>query len=169
MKRKKLIIILIIAIIFISISILATIFILNRKNEPKVVKLGSENFEEYFILDVDIEDFNVERGRGLYAWYQGTATLKAKARLKKDVQVDGVVIKGRVITSGLCWASKVYNFTLELDKNGEAEYSKQITTGEAGMLYPEEPGFGTYLYEANENEFLVKNAAYIEVSGSIIE
>lgn len=168
MKRKS-IIILSIAIIFISISTLVVIFALKQNREPKLVKLGSDNFEEYIILDVDIENFNVERGRGLYAWYQGTATLKAKARLKKDVQVDEVIIRGRVITSGLCWASKTYSFILELDKNGEAEYSKQITTGEAGMLYPEEPSFSTYLYEPNENEFWVKNTAYIEVSGSIIE
>ena len=168
MKNNKIIIISIICIILAIISITSIIIVANKKNEPKIIELGSENFEEYIILDVNIEDFNVEQGRGLYSWYKGVAKLKATAKLKKDVQVDGVIIKGRIGTSGLCWASKTYDFILELDKNGEAEYSKQITTGDAGMLYPDEPSICTSLYEANENEFLIKNA-YIEVSGSIIE
>ena len=168
MKKKKIIIISIICITIAIIAIISITIVFNKKNEPKVIELGSDNFEEYIILDVNIGDFNVEQGRGLYSWYKGVAKLKATARLKKDVQINEVVIKGRIGTSGLCWASKSYDFILELDKNGEAEYSKQITTGDAGMLYPDEPSICTYLYEANENEFLVKNA-YIEVSGSVIE
>lgn len=168
MKKKQIIIISIICLILAIVVITSIIIVLNKKQEPKIIELGSENFEDYIILDVDIENFNVERGRGLYSWYKGVATLKAKARLKKDVQVNEIIIKGRIGTSGLCWASKSYDFILELDKNGEAEYSKQITTGEAGMLYPDEPSICTDLYKANENEFLVKNT-YVEVTGSIIE
>lgn len=168
MKRNKIIIIfsIIILMVFVVVIVKAT-FISNKKKEPQIIELNSENFNEYIILNVSIEDFNVENGRGVYAWYKGVAKLKASARLKKDVQINDVVINGRIELSGLCWASNSYSFILELDKNGEAEYNKQISTGEGGILYPDEPKFYT-VRKPIENEFLVKDA-YIQVSGSIVE
>lgn len=114
----------------------------------------------------------LKSGSGLYSWYKGTAKLNASARLKKDVKVDNVRINGRVITDGLCWASKIFEFTLELDKDGKAEYSKLISTGEAGMLKPDEPKiyYNTFVEqnEKRENEFCIKNAL-LQVSGNVIE
>ena len=168
--NKKLLIIPLIIIIILLIS--GGIFFIVHKqieaSKPKIIELTSENFAEYIIFDVDISNFQVENGRGLFTTYKGTAQLTATARLKKDVEINNVVINARVVTSGLCWAGNEYKFTLELDKNGEAEYSRRITTGDAGILYPDEPKFHTLEMDKLENEFIHKNI-FLEVSGSVVE
>lgn len=167
--KKLLIIPLIIIIILLIIG--GIILIVNKQietNKPKVIELTSKNFGEYIIFDVDISDFQVEKSAGLLSLLKGTAQLTATARLKKDVEINNVIITGRVVTSGLCWAGNEYKFTLELDKNGEAEYSKKITTGDAGMLYPDEPKYHTLETGKLENEFIHENI-FLQVSGSVVD
>ena len=161
--RKKVVIFSVISIAILILAIVGIFICMNK--EPKIIEISSQNFEEYIIFNASLEDFNVEKGRGLYAWNKGTAKLIASAKLRKDVEANNIIITGRAILDGLCWAGKIYNFTLELDKNGEAEYSSQITTGEGGMLYPDKPTFFT-IDEPNENEFIFKNV-YLTVNGTI--
>ena len=166
-NKKRLIVIILVILFLIIIGISAFIFY-KVLTKPKIIELTNENFNDYIIFNIDISNFEVEKGRGLYAWYKGTAQLNASAKLKKDVEIDNVVINVRTVTSGLCWAGNQYEFVLELDKNGEAEYSKEISTGDAGMLYPDEPNFHILEVDKLENEFINKNA-FLKVSGSIIE
>ena len=57
--------------------------------------------------------------------YTGIANLEVEARLKKDVKVNNVKISGRISTTGMCWAMKNFDFSLQLDKNGEGDISNQ--------------------------------------------
>ena len=160
------------AIIFLIIGLLALciigIFIFQILSKPKIIELNKDNFQDYIIFNLSLDDFEIENGSGLYAWFKGTAKLNVSAKLKKDVEVDNVVINGRIHLNGLCWAGNNYTFTLELDKNGEAEISKEITTGEAGILKPDEPILLSSEYYLQDGEFILENA-YLEVSGNIIE
>lgn len=171
--NKKILIIFL--IIIIMLLVIAGIFIVINKNKlpieenkPKVIELTSENFNDYIIFDVNLSNFQVENGGGLYSWYKGTAQLTATARLRKDVEINNIIINGRMVPSGLCWAGNEYEFVLELDKNGEAEYSTQITTGDAGMLYPDEPILSALEIDKKENEFIYKDV-FLVVSGSVTE
>lgn len=165
MKNKKIVVL--VGIIFFIAIIGVVFYLIFSKNTPKTIELNSENFEDYFIFDVSIDDFNVQKSGGLFSSYKGTAKLNASAKLKKDVKLENVTVNGKIITSGLCWAGNVYSFTLDFDKDGKAEYSKTITTGDAGMLYPEEPKLLT-IDDVSDGEFILEGA-YLKVSGSIIE
>lgn len=149
------------------------------EEEPVAVTLTSENFSDYIILDVKIDDFEEENQIGLFGnEYRGAATLSATASLRKDVEVDSVIIEGRIVTDGLAWALNVYNFTLELNKDGEANYSDTIYSGEFGLLRPESPTIMStpmldMALSLNENEFITSvdndGGVAIQVSGTIYE
>ena len=142
------------------------------------VVLDSANFEDYIILNVKLDDITEETKRGLFGTeYRGEAKLIASASLRKDVEVDSVKIKGRIMTDGLGWALKVYEFTLELNKDGEAEYSETIYSGDYGLIRPELPiimnkkSLESILSLAND-EFTVESnqkAVAVSVTGKIYE
>lgn len=147
-------------------------------DEPVAITLDSSNFFDYIILDVKLEDIEREQRTGLFGTeYRGSAQLTAEVSLRKDVQVDSVVIEGRIVTEGLGWALNIYDFTLELDKDGEAEYSNTIYSGEYGILPPDNPNMmnSTMLQGAltlNANEFITEvddGAVALQVSGTIYE
>lgn len=147
-------------------------------SEPVAVTLDSSNFSDYIVLDVKLEDIEQEERRGLLGLeYRGSAQLTAEASLRKDVQVDNVVIEGRIVTWGMLWNYNIYNFTLELNKDGEAEYSNTIYSGEYNLFSPENPTLMNAdemqrSLELNENEFITEvddGAVAIQVSGTIYE
>ncbi|MDD3241859.1 MAG: hypothetical protein PHQ64_03735 [Bacilli bacterium] len=143
------------------------------KKEPVAITLNKDNFEEYIILDVQLNEFEKQSQRGLVTRYEyrGSAKLEAKARLRKDVKVENVIIKGKILTSGWCWAANTYEFTLELDKDGRAEYSETIYSGDYGLASPEEPSISSAIdrwVDVQENEFIVDNII-IQVDGVVYE
>lgn len=93
-----------------------------KEKEPVAVKLNEDNFSDYFILDVQLKNYKREEQTDLISRYEyrGSADLVATVRPKKDVTIEDVVINGKIITSGMTWAGNVYQFTLELDKDGKA-------------------------------------------------
>lgn len=141
------------------------------KKEPVKVELSSDNFSDYIILDVQFEDADSKSKKGILGTeYKGTATLKATARLKKDVQVENVVIEGRIRTSGQLWSGNEYTFKLELDKNGEANYSKQVDTG--GYTFAIKPEEQPIIYDLDldpdEDEFIY-DKYIIKVNGNVYD
>lgn len=150
--------------------------------EPTAITLNADNFNDYIILDVKIEDFEKETKMGLIGpEYRGSAELSASASLRKDVAVDNVVIQARIVTEGFGWDYNIYSFTLELNKDGEAEYSAAIDSGDyMAVLSPEAPSImktsmidNGLAITLDENEFItsVDNDAgvAIQVSGTIYE
>lgn len=136
-----------------------------EQKEPIEIQLTKENFDEYIILNVNINDFEIDSSRGVsyllgYDSYEytGIANLEVEARLKKDVKVNNVKISGRISTTGMCWAMKNFDFSLQLDKNGEGDISNQITTGDSSLVKPDRPTlFKFYNYSPSGNEFLINN------------
>lgn len=144
------------------------------KKEPVKIELTKDNFENYIILDVQLTDFEEESKQGLFTSYEyrGAANLVAKARLKKDVEIEDVVIEGKIMTSGLTWALNTYDFTLKLDKNGEADFSKKITSGNYGLTAPQEPSISSYFdYELKDGEFFLENNTILitSISGNVYD
>lgn len=142
------------------------------KKEPVKVDLTADNFSKYIILNVQFDNADTKTKRGLLGTeYKGTATLKATAKLKKDVNIEDVVIEGLVSPSGMLWASETYKFKLELDKNGEAEYSKDVET-DYSILKPEEkPLLGIYTGNVEEGQFLTMDNKVLitSLSGSVYD
>lgn len=166
---KKLLCILLVAVALIGVTGCG-----ETKKEPTKIALTGENFSDYIILNVDIKNFKVEEQMGLVTRYEhrGVADLVAKARLKKDVKVEDVVIKGKITTGEMGWALKTYEFTLELDKDGEADFSEQITSGDFGLLKPKAPTMSKfYTYELKDGEFFLKDKELLITSleGNVIE
>ena len=131
-----------------------------EQKEPTEIQLTKENFDEYIILNVNIKDFEIDYSTGLFTSYEytGIANLEVEARLKKDVKVNNVKISGRISTTGKCWAMKNFDFSLQLDKNGEGDISNQITTGDSSLLKPDRPTlFKFYNYSPSGNEFLIND------------
>lgn len=150
------------------------------QKEP--VPLTSENFEDYIILDVTLDNFETETKPGAFGTeYRGVAQLTATARLRKDVDVDNVTIKGKVETNGDLWYLNYYEFTLDLDKNGEAEDSQTIYSGEyTAFIRPEAPTITPANLNSiplTEDEFIVSineqgnssEGIVVQVSGNILE
>jgi hypothetical protein len=149
-------------------------FAISGCGKKEKIELTSENMRDYIILDVQLDDYEKESKDGLFITnYRGTATLNATAKLKKNVDVEDVVIKCKITTSGSAWALNVYEFTLELDKNGEATYSKEITSGNYGITPPDEPSISRfYSYELQDGEFFYNEEEKIlitEISGSVYD
>lgn len=145
------------------------------KKEPVKVELTGENFNDYIILNVQLEDYERETTKGLFTTYEyrGAATLKATTSLKKDVKVEDIVIKGKITPYGTCWNFLEFDFELKLDKDGKAEFTKRINTGKYGLTSPEEPSLSKfYDYKLKENEFYADEEEYIlitSISGSVYE
>lgn len=145
-----------------------------KKEEP--IALNKDNFEDYIILEVKQPDFEKEQQRGLISTYEyrGTAQLVATARLKKDVKTENVIIKEKIVTSRMAWAGNVYEFTLELDKDGKAEYSQKINSGKFTLVSPDEPSYFGNLdtfkvyTEVKDDDFVYKDVL-LNVSGTIYE
>lgn len=142
------------------------------KKEPVKVELTSKNLEDYIILNVQLDDTDIKTKSSILGTeYKGTAKLKATAKLKKDVKTEDVVIEGLVTPHGLVWSGEKYEFKLELDKNGEAEYSKDIETPYS-ILKPEEtPSLTKYVDEVEEGQFLAADdkALITSLTGSVYE
>lgn len=142
------------------------------KKEPVKVDLTSDNFNDYIILNVQFDNADTKTKSSIMGReYKGTATLKATAKLKKDVDVENIVIEGSVSPSGMLWASEEYTFKLELDKNGEAEYSKDVET-DYSILKPEEkPLLGMYTGKVKEGQFLAMDDKVLitSLTGSVYD
>lgn len=142
------------------------------KEEPTKIKLTGDNFSEYIILNVSLEDFEEEKTQGLFTTYEyrGVAKLKATTSLKKDVKVEDITIKGKLITYGKGWSLKEYDFELALDKDGKAEINKTISTGNYGLTIPDAPTIGDYYnYELQEGEFFVDKILITSVNGYVYD
>ena len=107
------------------------------------VTITEENFEDYFILDVSVENFEIDKKPGISVTQnRGVADLVATARLKKDVAYENLVIEVSVLTSGMLWTGNRYTLKLQFDKNGYAEEKLEIMTDYNGLeparpeLYP---------------------------------
>lgn len=166
---KKLLCVLLIVIALVGITGCG-----ETKKEPTKVTLTSENFSDYIILNVQFDDAETRTSSGILGTeYKGVAKLNASARLKKDVKVENVVITGKVKTAGMLWSSKEFSFKLEMDKYGNATYSKDVETDYSSFLKPEErPLKGEfYNYELQDGEFYLDNKYILitSLSGSIIE
>lgn len=59
MKKKIFIVLGIIIILAIIISI--TLFTIYKNSSPKIIELTSQNFEDYIIFDISLDDFNIEK------------------------------------------------------------------------------------------------------------
>lgn len=153
-----------------------------RAAQKEVIPLTEENFEEYIILDVTLDNFETETKSGIWGTeYRGVARLTATARLRKDVELDNVTIKGKVETNGDLWYLNYYEFTLDLDKNGEAEDSQTIYSGEyTAFIRPEAPTITPANLNSiplTEDEFIVSineqgnssEGIVVQVSGNILE
>lgn len=143
------------------------------KKESEKIELTSENFNDYVSLSAGIENFELETQQtDFFTNYRGVADLVAKAELKKDVKAEDVVIKGQVTVGEVGWSFSVYDFTLELDKDGKATFTKQITSGDFGMMKSVEPSLqGFYTYELKKDEFFLndKRILITSLSGSVTE
>lgn len=142
------------------------------KKEPAKVELTDKNFNDYIILNVQFDDADSKSRVGILGpEYKGTATIKATAKLKKDVTVEDVIIEGKVAPSGMLWSGNEYTFKLELDKDGEAEYSKDIDTGDyTVMLKPDEqPILCKYSSSLEDGQFLINDDKVVvtSLSGSV--
>ena len=115
--------------------------------EPKEVQLTKDNFEKYIILDVQLSDYNVEKKNTLIGQdHKGTATLTVTARLRKNVNAEGIIINGAISIVPTSWSAFSENpvFKLVLDKDGYAEYTKKISTEWiTTFVAMEEPRIGT--------------------------
>ena len=142
------------------------------KKEPVKVDLTADNFSKYIILNVQFDNADTKTKKGLLGTeYKGTATLKATAKLKKDVNVEDVVIEGLVSPSGMLWSSETYRFKLELDKNGEAEYSKDVETDYSILKPEEQPILGKYYNKVEDGQFLAVDGKVLitSLSGSVYD
>ena len=136
-----------------------------KQKEPTEIQLTKENFDEYIILSVNINDFEIDSSRGVayllgYDSYEytGVANLEVNARLKKDVKVNNVKITGQIETAGMGWTFKKFDFSIQLDKNGEGEISNQIMSEENMLVKPDRPTISEfYNYSPSGNEFLINN------------
>ena len=136
----------------------------------KPVTITADNFGDYFILDVDVENFEVDEKPGIsMRQYRGVADLVATARLKKDVDVEDLVIDVSVLLSGMLWTGSRYTLQLQFDKDGYAEEKLEIMT-EYNGLEPDRPELypASKLSTLKEGEFEYENAT-IKVSGTIYE
>ena len=152
--------------------VFAILAVAGCKKEPVKVDLTSENFNDYIILNVQFDNANTKTSSTILGTqYKGTATLKATAKLKKDVDTENVVIEGKVSPAGMLWASEEYTFKLELDKNGEAEYSEDVETAYSILKPEEKPILGKYYGKVEDGQFLVfdEKVVITSLSGSVYD
>lgn len=143
----------------------------SQSKEPAKIELTKDNFENYFLVDASISDFSsqLKSSFGVKS-YEGYANLKVTVIPKKEVKIEDVTIKGKVTLSGTCWTGNKASFDITLKLNGEAEYTKDISSGTCSMWQPENPTISRfYNYESVENEFLVNDEKILitSISGSI--
>lgn len=149
--------------------------IVNITKEPVKVELTKYNFADYIIIDTNYNNFSVDTIPdpfiNIYK-HRGIADLIVKARLKKDVQVENIIIEGKVSPTGFGWASKIYPFKLVLDKNGEADTTNQIFTDYIPLVLPEMPEISKFFdYELIDNEFFINDETVVitSITGSVFE
>ncbi len=95
-----------------------------------------------------------------------------KARLKKDVQVENIILEGKVSPMGLGWNTEIYPFKLVLDKNGDADITNQIFTDYIPLLSPDMPETSKFSdYELIDNEFFINDETVVitSITGSVFE
>ena len=136
----------------------------------KSVTITEENFKDYFILDVAVENFEIDKKPGIsITQHRGVADLVATARLKKDVEFEDLVIEVSVLTSGMLWTGNRYTLQLQFDKDGYAEEKLNIMTDYNG-LEPDRPELypASKLSTLEDGAFEYENAT-IKVLGTIYE
>ena len=139
------------------------------KKEPTKVALTNENFEEYFILNPQLSNFNQNKTNSILgASYDASVELKVKVSPKKKITTDNVTVKAFVNISGFKFYSQ--QFTIMLDANGEGEYNKLMTASALANI--DAPHIGTYFSDdVKEGQILTSDKRFIiyEVSGNVIE
>lgn len=114
-----------------------------EQEEKTPVTLNAENFSDYIVLNVNLEDFENRTQIGILGTeYEGIAQLHATASLRKEVEIDSLTIKGRIATNGFCWTFNVYDFVLDFNKDGEAESVSTIYSGQYLPALPDQPTIG---------------------------
>jgi hypothetical protein len=144
-----------VVIIVLLISSIGIAKYISLKNNPVI--LTTDNIEKYFVIDINVYDFDTKNKSffDLYDLYLGTAKLVARANLKNDVRIKNVELDGTVTLGGQDWAMRKYNFKLRFDKNGATEFSNDIDTGDYMLLMPDKP--------------YISNIKYTNVTGTIFE
>lgn len=143
------------------------------KKEPIKVELAKDNFEDYFSVSAQVSDFTTEEKETIIGTdYIGHANLKITVNPKKEITTENVVIKGQVTYLGLCWAGNYDSFEVTINKDGEGETIKSITTT-CPTWRPENPEISRYFdnFEPKAGAFLMsdKKILILSISGSIYE
>lgn len=143
------------------------------KKEPVKVELTKDNFEDYFSVSAQVSDFTTEEKETIIGTdYIGHANLKINVNSKKEITAENVVISGQVTYTGLCWASNYDSFEVTINKDGEGETIKSITTT-CPTWRPENPEISRYFdnFEPKAGAFLMsdKKILIISLTGSIYE
>lgn len=141
--------------------------------EPIKVELTKDNFEDYFSVSAQVSDFTTEEKKTIIGSdYIGYANLKVNISPKKEITTEDVVISGQVTYTGLCWASNYDSFEVTINKDGEGETIKSITTT-CPTWRPENPEISRYFdnFEPKAGAFLMsdKKILILSISGSIYE
>ncbi|SEI81692.1 hypothetical protein SAMN02910453_1394 [Lachnospiraceae bacterium A10] len=164
--------------IIITITLTICLCMTGCAKEPEKIELTGDNLEEYFILDASVDNVDIHKVTGLVsAEWAATADLNATAKLKKDVDVEDVVIEGYITTTGLCWTNQKFSFKLQVDKDGYGEASERMeplsdNIGESSLLKPDYPSIKTISNDQlSEGESLAMdgNIVITSVSGYIYE
>lgn len=145
------------------------------KKEPVKVELTSENFEEYFTINAQVSDFNVDEKKSILGTdYVGYANLKVTIIPKKSFTTEGVSLVGKVAYTGLCWAGNTDYFSVDVDLNGSGEYQKTVTTGACPIFRPETPNIGGFYgkteTDLDDGEFFARDKKFVitKLEGSVI-
>lgn len=167
---KKILSVLFIAILAITLTGCGSS---EKSKEPVKIELTKDNFETYFTVDANLSDFSsqLKSSIGIKS-YEGYANLKVTITPKKEIKTENVVVKGKITLGSLCWAGNKEYFDMTLKLNGEAEYTRNITSGNCSMWQPENPTISRfYEYEPKDDEFLVNEDKILitSISGSIYE
>lgn len=146
------------------------------KKEPVKTALTSENFEEYFTINAQVSDFNVDEKKTILGTdYVGYANLKVTIMPKKSFTTEGVRLVGKVGYTGLCWAGNTDYFSVDVDLNGNGEYQKTVTTGNCPIWRPETPNIGGFYgkteTDLDDGEFFAREKKFVitKLEGSVIE
>lgn len=143
------------------------------KKEPVKVELTKDNFEDYFSVSAQVSDFTTEEKKTIIGSdYIGYANLKVNVSPKKEITTEDVVISGQVTYTGLCWASNYDSFEVTINKDGEGETIKSISTTCPSML-PENPEISRYFdnYEPKDGAFFMNDRKILiySLTGNVYE
>lgn len=103
--------------------------------EPVVVAITSENFADFFILDVDLRNTEIETQSGglLGSQYRSVAEIHARVRPRKEFNHERVDIYVQFAVNwnlrGRVESPREQNLTLSLDRDGQADTMVAVNSG----------------------------------------